>query len=131
MRNRLSAILAAVAFAGLVPTVVSAQELIGSYVAYIGANDLFNSKGERLTEPWQILRQDRANVHKFGLVDKGDEGDPFFGSIDNRAAMETMVRQGWIEPAAAREIVKGFTFVRVQIFGQGGRGTSVRVTVYD
>ncbi|MDP3958702.1 MAG: hypothetical protein Q8Q26_01215 [Pseudorhodobacter sp.] len=131
MRKQLFAGLAAVAFAGLVPTMVSAQDLIGSYVAYIGGNDLFNSKGQRLTEPWQILRQDRANVHKFGLVDQGDEGDPFFGNIDNRAAMETMVRQGWIEPSAARGIVNGFTFVRVEIYGQGGRGTSVRVTVYD
>ena len=131
MRKQLIASLAAVTLAGLGPNMVSAQDLIGSYVAYIGGNDLFNSKGGRLTEPWQILRQDRANVHKFGLVDRGDEGDPFFGDIDNRAAMETMVRQGWIEPGAARAIVNGFTFVQVEIYGQGGRGTSVRVTVYN
>lgn len=65
-----------------------AQDVVGTYVAYIGRADLFNSNGQRLDAPWQVLRQDRANFHRFGISQPGDEWDPFFGSIDNRAAME-------------------------------------------
>ncbi len=107
----------------------SAQDLIGSYVAYIGREDLYNSKGQRLSEPWQVLRQDRANVHKFGIVHGGDEWDPFFGDIDNRAAMERMLRNGSIDAAARRGVMQGGATVFVRIYGNGNRGTAVQVTV--
>jgi len=107
----------------------TAQELVGSYWAYIGTQDLFNSKGARLTAPWQVLRQDRANVHKFGISQAGDEWDPFFGSYDNRAAMERMIMNGSIEPSAARILMQGGATVFVRIYGSGNTGSSVRVTV--
>ena len=63
-------------------TVAQAQgQLLDSYVTFIGPNDHFNSKGGRLTEPWQIIRQDRANYHRFRVRDPGDEGDIFFSLI--------------------------------------------------
>jgi hypothetical protein len=65
-----------------------AESPVGRYVAYIGQDDLYNSNGVRLTEPWQVLRQDRANYHRFGVSQPGDEWYGFFGSIDNRAIME-------------------------------------------
>lgn len=111
------------------PIPAAAQDLVGSYVAYIGTADLYNSKGARLTEPWQVLRQDRANVHRFGVSQAGDEWDPFFGSIDNRAIMERMVMNGTIDPGAARTLVNGGATVFVRIFGQGNRGDFIRVTV--
>ncbi len=108
---------------------VAAQELIGSYVAYIGVDDLYNSKGARLSQPWQVLRQDRANFHRFGIAHAGDEWDPFFGSIDNRAAMERMIMRGYIEPAARANILRGGATVFIRIYGQGNRGDYVDVTV--
>ncbi|MDJ0823274.1 MAG: hypothetical protein QNJ09_15880 [Paracoccaceae bacterium] len=108
-----------------------ADSLIGSYVAYIGGDDLYNSKGARLSEPWQVLRQDRANYHRFGISQAGDEWDPFFSSIDNRAAMERMIMNGTIEPRAARILVNGGATVFVRIYGVGNTGRSVRVTVVD
>lgn len=108
---------------------VSAQELIGSYVAFIGEADLYNSKGARLTRPWQVLRQDRANFHRFGISQPGDEYDPFFASIQNRKAMEQMVMNGAIDPGAARRILDGGSTVFVRIFGNANAGTSVTVTV--
>ena len=99
-------------------------------MAYIGPHDLYNSKGARLWEPWQILRQDRANFHRFGLRDGPDQGDRFFGSVDNRAAMERMVMRGRIEPTAAQNVVNGGATVVVKVWGQGGRGESVTVNVY-
>lgn len=106
-----------------------AQDIVGSYVAYIGRDDLYNSKGVRLSEPWQILRQDRANYHRFGISQPGDEGDSFFGSKNNRAIMERMVMNGQIAPSAARNLVRGNATVFVRIYGQGSRGDYVRVTV--
>ncbi|MBZ4022821.1 hypothetical protein CKO11_10150 [Rhodobacter sp. TJ_12] len=110
-------------------TPVAAQEIVGAYVAYIGTDDLFNSRGQRLSAPWQVLRQDRANFHKFGISQPGDEWDPFFGDFNNRATMERMVMNGSIEPAAARKIMAGGATVFVRIFGYGKRGDYVRVTV--
>lgn len=119
----------ATALALLLAAPAGAQQLIGSYAAYIGRDDLYNSKGERLSAPWQVLRQDRANVHKFGIAQPGDEFDPFFGSVENRALMERMVRDGMIEPRAARLIMAGGATVYVRIFSNGARGDFVRVTV--
>ena len=113
--------------AGSLPAL--AQQLLGSYSAYIGMQDLYNSKGVRLSAPWQVLRQDRANYHRFGISQPGDEWDPFFGDYDNRAAMEQMVMHGSINPKAARDIMKGGALVYVEIWGENGRGTSVRVDV--
>jgi hypothetical protein len=106
-----------------------AQEILDSYVAYIGQDDLYNSSGNRLTEPWQILRQDRANFHRYGISQLGDEWDSFFGSIDNRAIMERMVMNGSIDRQAAQNLVRGGATVFVRIYGRGGRGDSVQVTV--
>lgn len=131
MRLLKSLALPLVAALGLLsaPACAQADELIGAYVAYIGKPDLTNSKGARLREPWQILRQDRANYHRFGISQPGDEWDPFFGLIDNRAAMEQMVMRGSIDPRAARNIVDGGATVFVRIYGRGSLGTSVKVTV--
>ena len=74
-------------------TAARADDLIASYSAYIGQDDLYNSNGARLTEPWQVIRQDRANVHKFGIRQPGDESDGFFGSVRNRELAETMIRR--------------------------------------
>jgi len=121
------AALASVLIALAVPA--AGQELIGRYSAFIGADDLYNSRGARLTEPWQVLRQDRANFHRFGLSQHGDEWDPFFSSIDNRAAMERMVMSGSIDPDAARSLLRGGATVIVRIYGSGNVGRYVQVTV--
>lgn len=110
-------------------TPVKGQQIIGSYVAYIGEDDLYNSRGNRLRQPWQVLRQDRANVHRFGISQRGDERDTFFGSARNRALMERMVRRGFIQPSAARSIVRGGATVFVRIYDNGNGGDYIRVTV--
>lgn len=102
--------------------------LIESYVAYIGDDDLYNSQGVRLTEPWQIIRQDRANFHRFGLRDPGDENDSFFASSRNRAIMERMLANGRISRQAARDLVRGGALVLVEIYGSGSIGRYVVVT---
>ena len=116
--------------AACLATPLAAQELIGQYTAYIANDDLYNSSGARLSEPWQVLRQDRANYHRFGIRQPGDQWDPWFGDIDNRAAMERMVMQGRIDPVARRNLVNGGAIVEVFIYGRNGVGTYVDVNVY-
>ncbi len=106
-----------------------AQSVVDEYLAYIGPDDLYNSNGDRLTLPWQIIRQDRANFHRFGIQDPDDEGDSFFASARNRDRMERMLRNGQISPSAARAVVRGDVYVYVQVWGEGNTGNFVSVEV--
>lgn len=106
-------------------------KVIEVYQAYIGQDDIRNSSGGRLTLPWQVIRQDRANYHKFNQRDDQDEGDSFFAKEANRAAMERMLRAGSISPQAGRAIVRGNVLVRVEVRGTGGKARSVHVTVVN
>jgi len=110
---------------------VGAADLIDGYVAYIGTEDLYNSKGARLSQPWQVLRQDRANYHRFGIRHYGDEGDGFFADKSNRAKMERMIMNGSIDPVARKNLMQGGATVFVRIYREYGGSDSVQVTVVD
>ena len=103
------------------------QQAIGGYQAYIGPADLVNSNGIRLTQAWQVIRQDRANVHRFGVSQPGDERDPWFGSGEMRNALESWLRQGGLDAATAAVVMAGGASVYVEVFGQGGRVSGARV----
>ncbi|MDO9418959.1 hypothetical protein [Pararhizobium sp.] len=120
-----SAVLAAF---GATAHVAQAEELIEEYNAYIGEEDLYNSDGGRLTQPWQIIRQDRANYHKFGVSQPGDDDDNFFASAKNRALVEKMIQRGSIDRQAARRLAKGDVSVSVQIW-RGDDGDFVNINV--
>jgi hypothetical protein len=104
--------------------------LLDSYIAYIGEDDLYNSDGARLGEPWQVIRQDRANYHRFGIRDRLDESDSFFADADNRAAMERMLANGTIASSARRAILGGGALIQVDIYRGNGRDW-VEVTVLN
>ena len=93
-----------------------AQELLDSYIARIGPNDHFNSRGVRLKSAAAIIRQDRANFHKFGKADAEDEYDSYFGSKANRANMERMLRNGSSSRSAINAIVNHQPLIRVKIY---------------
>ena len=97
-----------------------ADRLVESYVARLGANDHFNSSGGRLTSPASIIRQDRANFHKFGLRDPEDQNDAFFQSANNRELLEQLLARGRTTPSAYRMIVNGQPLIRVNIYRTGG-----------
>jgi hypothetical protein len=78
------------------------EQAIETYRAFLGSADHLNSSGVRLTEPWQIIRQDRASYHRFNVRDPGDQSDAFFGSIANRARMEQLIQNGHIDSSARR-----------------------------
>jgi hypothetical protein len=105
-----------------------ADELIESYGAYIGQDDLYNSSNERLTQPWQVIRQDRANVHRFAIRQPGDDVDGFFASARNRELAERMISHGQIVGAAARLLLKGDVRINVEIW-RGGGGDYINISV--
>lgn len=109
----------------------SSARLIESYRAYIGSDDLYNSKGERLTLPWQIIRQDRANYHAYRRRDRGDQGDSFFSLPSNRQKLEAMLASGNIAGDAGNLIVRGNVWIKVDIYGRGDIGEWVDIHVQD
>jgi hypothetical protein len=107
-----------------------AQQLLETYQAFLSERDHFNSTGQRLTAAAAIIRQDRANFHRFNLRDPGDQDDVFFADMDNRAALERLLERGTAEPGVLSRIVNGTALIRVQVF-RGPNGPFVNVTVLD
>src|SRR5438270_13959540 len=95
------------------PQPSKAQELAESYVAFLSEADHFNSSGERLRTAAAIIRQDRANFHRFGRRDQGDESDSFFADAANREALEQMLEHGHAAPGVISQIVNGTALIRV------------------
>src|SRR6202161_4095143 len=120
----------AIATATCMPITAQAQQLIGSYVALLGEADHFNSNGQRLTSAAAIIRQDRANFHRFGIRDPQDQGDKFFADEGNRAELEQMLENGKAEPGVISRIVNGTVLIHVDIY-RGPSGPFIRVTVLN
>src|SRR5262249_34463515 len=81
-----------------------AQQLLESYQAFLSERDHFNSNGQRLTTAAAIIRQDRANVHRFGLRDPDDESDSYFADEKNRSTLERLLNQGHSDPETIARI---------------------------
>jgi len=120
----------AIAIAACAPSMAQAQQVIASYVARLSAADHFNSNGERLTSAAAIIRQDRANFHRFGVRDPEDESDPFFADQDNRAALEQMLERGRAAPGVIDRVVNGTPLVRVEVH-RSGSGPFIVVTLIN
>ncbi|MFN4102144.1 MAG: hypothetical protein ACK4GT_20470 [Pararhodobacter sp.] len=124
--KRLAIALAAALFA----PPAAAQSHLGSYTAWIGHQDLFNSNGVRLGQAAQILRQDRANVHRFGRADQGDSYDPWFADANARAALEQALMRGGIDRNSAAMIVQGGVWVQVDVYGWGNQIQAASASAY-
>lgn len=114
-------LLAAIAVFGFA-TPAAADDYMGGYYATIGPQDFYNSSGVRLRDLCAIVQQDRANFHRFGKRDQGDESDPFFADRANRALIGQSCRYDTEWTYIRDEIMKGnITPVRIGVFGSGGR----------
>ena len=127
---RMFIIAVSICVTALVATPSRAQELIDSYVAFLSEADHFNSNGQRLTSAAAIIRQDRANFHRFGIRDPQDRDDRFFADEGNRAALERMLENGNAEPGVISRIVDGTVLIHVDIY-RGPSGPFIRVTVLN
>lgn len=104
-------------------------QLVDRYTAYIATDDLFNAAGERLTLPWQILRQDRVNFHVNGFRQRDDESDRTFLTPTDRSRFEYLVQKGRLSARTAAAIAKGNVAVRVEVWGRGDVGDYVVVQI--
>ncbi|WP_417768942.1 hypothetical protein [Stappia sp.] len=124
---RRAATLVLMAGALLLPAIAEAQDrMIGGYMTYLGPEDRVNSRGARLTSAAAIVRQDRANFHRFGIRHAEDENDRWFGNPGHRQAMEELIV---VSPGEARIIERQDALVYVSIFARGGQITSIRVEI--
>ncbi|RWM10771.1 hypothetical protein [Mesorhizobium sp.] len=104
-----------------------AQDMLGSYVARISERDHQASDGYPLRSAAQMVRQDRANWHKFRRRDADDQGDPWFRGNDDRAQLERMLeRGGAMSSATRRAIVNGEPLIEVDVYPD-----SVRVSILE
>ncbi|MDX8530992.1 hypothetical protein RFM41_05880 [Mesorhizobium sp. VK25A] len=94
-----------------------ADDMLGSYVARISDRDHRASDGYPLGSAAQMVRQDRANWHKFHRRDSDDHGDPWFRSDGSRADLQRMLeRGGAMSNATRRAIVNGEPLIEVDIY---------------
>ncbi|SMR70978.1 hypothetical protein SAMN04488030_0598 [Aliiroseovarius halocynthiae] len=108
--------------------VAVAQEQLGSFTVFIGKSDLTNDKGAALSEPWKVLRRDRANYHRFGVSQPGDQWDPYFGSSQSRKSLQKLVARGGVDSKAAQRLKNGGSIL-VRVFGQGGKPSAIKISV--
>ncbi len=90
--------------------------MLADYTARISAQDKVNSAGERLTTVGAVLRQDRANFHRFDQPDEEDQADEHFTNTDERARFERLLSRGIVRPDTARQIINGTPLVHVTFF---------------
>ncbi|TIW78698.1 MAG: hypothetical protein E5V53_21710, partial [Mesorhizobium sp.] len=104
-----------------------ADDMLGSYVARISDRDHRASDGYPLSSAAQMVRQDRANWHKFHRRDSDDQGDPWFRSDGSRADLQRMLeRGGAMSSATRRAIVNGEPLIEVDVYSD-----SVRVSIVE
>jgi hypothetical protein len=99
--------------------------VVASYFAIIMERDLYNSRGTRLRDFRAIMQQDRANVHKSGVVDRildtyadgspnsiAEDFDSYFTTLERRTLLSSLPYYAYcFEDGAneglARDIVAG------------------------
>ncbi|MGX7871872.1 hypothetical protein ACVDG5_002230 [Mesorhizobium sp. ORM6] len=102
-----------------------AEDMLGSYVARISDRDHQASDGYALDSAAQMVRQDRANWHKFRRRDRDDQGDEWFTTNDQRADLQRMLeRPGAMSASTKRTIVSGEPLIQVDVYEH-----SVRVSI--
>ncbi len=108
-----------------------AEALITSYYSLLGPADAFNSRGQPLDDLCTILRQDRANWHRFNKREEFDAGDPYFGSPENRAKLDGKCqydRAYFADPGTRIRNGSRSFYVFVQVFGSNGQITRVLIS---
>ncbi|TGQ34305.1 MULTISPECIES: hypothetical protein [unclassified Mesorhizobium] len=104
-----------------------ADEMLGSYVARISYRDHHASDGYELDNAADMVRQDRANWHKFHRRDSDDENDVWFRTNDQRAGLQRRLERGGSMSASTRRaIVNGEPLIQVDVYSH-----SVRVSILE
>ncbi len=106
-----------------------ADTRVCSYVARLSERDHSASDGFRLKDAASIIRQDRANFHKFNRPDEEDESDNFFSSVRNREDLENLVKRRQLPAAVSAAIVRGTPLVQIEVIQSDAGYRYIRVTL--
>ena len=93
-----------------------AEEPIDSYATKLSEQDHQNSEGKKLTAVGDILRQDRANYHKYAVRDAEDQADTVFTEAKNRERIPAMLKKGKTDKVTQNSILNGTPVVFVLIY---------------
>ena len=124
-----SGMAATVALASMLASagVAHADQLLGTYVARISEKDHLASDGYVLDSAAQVVRQDRANVHRHIQTDEEDDIDVWFTSNAKRSRFEQLLnRPAAMNEATRSAILNGDPLIEVEVYRQ-----SVRVRILD
>ena len=72
---------------------IKPQGALDHYYAVLSAADHRNSKGKALKSAASVLRQDRANLHRFDKGDKRDKKDDLYADGERRVFLEKAARE--------------------------------------
>ena len=107
------------------PEVIAEAQPLLRYRARIGPQDHLNSRGDELHSAGGILRQDRANVHRFGVRDSEDEVDSMFHDQERRSWLESALEDSISLPVAT-QILVGNPVVEITVWEHGADVTIVQ-----
>lgn len=117
LRKFLPALLFALLLLGLAPAASAVgEDIVAVYSARLSRQDHYASDGVPLESPAAVIRQDRANYHKFHRPDTEDDGDSFFDSAEHRALLERALERGHTPRTAYRAIMQGTPYITVTVY---------------
>ncbi|MBZ9797511.1 hypothetical protein [Mesorhizobium sp. ES1-4] len=127
MKKSKTVTVAGLLLASLLGGAAHADDMLGSYVARISDRDHQASDGYALDSAAQMVRQDRANWHKFHRRDRDDQGDERFTTNDRRAELQRLLeRPGAMSSSTKRAIINGEPLIQVDVYEN-----SVRVSILE
>ncbi|GAA2852579.1 hypothetical protein EDC40_101699 [Aminobacter aminovorans] len=102
--------------------VAQADQLLGTYVARLSEKDHQASDGYALDSAAQVVRQDRANVHRHIQTDEEDDIDDWFTSNAKRARFEQLLNKpGAMSNSTRNAILHGEPLIEVQVYRQSAK----------
>lgn len=111
----------------LSPGIALADQYLGTYQARLSWKDHEASDGYVLDTAAQVVRQDRANVHRSIHTDEEDEGDSWFATNAKRARFEQLLnRKSAMNASTRKRILESEPLVQVEVWRD-----SVKVTIVD
>ena len=120
-------------FSGFAPLASAGDEddVITGYSARLSRKDHYASDGYKLESPAAVIRQDRANYHKFQKRDDEDDTDDYFDSAEHREGLERALERGRTTRAAYQSIMNGTPLISVNVYRGKGGGIYVDVKIVE
>lgn len=101
---------------------VQAEELVVEYQARLSAFDHYSSSDQKLGSVAAIIRQDRANYHKYKVRDEDDQGESFFSSPGNRELLEKWVNEIPMSESDQKVIITGTPLITLRVYSSTETG---------